>query len=327
MKSEQLYSRETRSGRVLNALVFPFCILVLLIVLNAITHGAMLTASNLSIVISNFVTNALVAWALSFVWSSGPDFSAGAIMMVAAFAGGEFSVRTNLGIFGVVIGAIVVAVFLQVISTSVRNITRLPAWISGLAMCLIYESFVIIYSSFCTNHGLPVVSLPVGSMNELTTMPGIAVVLLVTYAIAYIIQEYTVLGINYKAVSCDGTISGYAGISAKKTVFLGVIVGACFLGLAAAMQMLAAKSLTVISNLGSITYMSTGLCCWLLSAGIARRMSDSTAILLSSFTVAYVFNFLARLGVEAGTWSKFILGISIVVFLIVSYRNVKGVVK
>ena len=324
---ESLFSTETKRGRALNLLIFPVLIVILMVILNIITSGQMLTGANLSIVISNFVTNALIAWALSFVWSSGPDFSAGAIIMVSAFAGTEFGLRTGLGIFGIVVGAIISAVILQLVSTLIRDLSRLPAWIAGLAMCLIYESFIVMYSSFCTNNGLATAHLPVGTMNELTTMPGIAIVLVIAFIAAYILHERTKLGTDYKAVCCSAQISSYAGIKSKKTIYLGVMVGAVYLGLAAAMQMLASKTLTIISNLGSITYMSTGLCCWLLSAGIARRMPEPVAILLSSFTVAYVFNFMAKVGVEQGTWSKFILGVSIVVFLIISYRNVKGVVK
>jgi ribose transport system permease protein len=322
-EKQSFFTMETRQGRIANQLIFPVVIAVLIMIMNLFVGNKLITGSNLSILISNCVSNAFVAWGVSYIWSTGPDFSCAASLILGANAGGVLAMQFGLGYLGLFGGAILTCVILQIFATFVRLKLNLPAWVIGLGMCMMYESIGIIYSTACAQKGETTVTLGATTCKGITHMPWILILLLAGFAAMYLIHSKTTFGMNYQAVSSNYKVAGYMGIKAHKTIYIGVIAGAVMLGVAGALQMVYSSRVNVASSLGSFGMISTGLCAWLLSSGMDKKMNPPAAILLSSFFIAVIFNFLTRLGVPQGTWLDFLLGCFILVFLCISAKGNK----
>lgn len=317
---------ETRQGRIANTLLFPIILAVFAVVLNFFVEGQMLTGSNISILITNCVTNTFVAWGISYIWSSGPDFSSAASLILGALVGGILTVNFGLSYLGLFGGSILTCVLLQLFSTFIRLKLNLPVWVVGLAMCLIYESFGIIYSTSVAANGRETVTLSPTMCKEIIQMPWIFILLAVGLIVMIVIQTKTSFGSNYAAVSCNPKVAAYMGIKVNRTIYIGVGIGAVMLGIAGALIMIYSTRIAPPSSLGSFGTISKGLCAWLLSSGMDKRLNSQVAILLSAVFIAIIFNFLTRIGIPQGTWLDFILGIFIMFFLCLSAKGTKEAV-
>ena len=311
-------SKESGAGRILDTLTFPIIFIILTIVMNIVANGQMLTGNNILIIFINCVPNVFVAWGVSFIWSSGPDFSAAAAMVVGSQVGGILAVNFNLGYFGLFFGCIACTMGMQVFSTFLRLKLNMRPWVIGIAMCLIYESFGIMYSTACAAQGKEIVTLPPGQFNAIIQMPIILFILVGGVVFMYLLHSKTKFGLNYQAVSCNEYVAEHMGIKREKTILIGVAIGAAMLGIAGALTLSLSTRMAPSSNLGSFATISKGLCAWLLSAALDKKINSPIAILISSVFIAIIFNFLTRMGVPQGTWLDTLLGAFIVLFLCIS---------
>ncbi len=324
MSENKLFlSQETRQGRIINMLIFPAIFLAVSVIMNIAIKGELLTPQNLSIIMVNCVPNVFVAWGVSYIWSTGPDFSSAASMVLAAQVGGILAVNFHLGYLGMFGGSIVTAVVLQLISTFLRLKLNMRPWVIGIAMCLIYESFGIMYATVCAAKGQETVSLPVGMCSGIIKMPQIIILLAVGLIFMYLIHTRTSFGMNYRAISCNEYIAESMGIKRTKTIYIGVGIGAVMLAIAGALTMILSSRITAPSNLGSFATISKGLCAWLLSAGMDKKVNPPVAIFISGLFIAIIFNFFTRLGVPQGTWLDTVLGGFILLFLCLASRASK----
>jgi Ribose/xylose/arabinose/galactoside ABC-type transport systems, permease components len=319
-----LLNMETKRGRVINTLIFPVIIAVAAVIMNLFVNGALLTGNNLQIIVNNCVANAFVAWGISYIWSSGPDFSSAAAMMLAAQVGGLATVNLNLGYFGMFAGAILACIGLQLFSTFVRIKLKLPVWVIGLAMCLAYESIGVMYSDAMGALGQEPVTLTNNTLTAIVQMPWIFILFGAGFVFMMILYNRTSFGMKYRAVSSNPTVAGFMGIKPNKTIYIGVAIGAALLGVAAALTMIYSTRVIIQSSLGSFGTIYKGLCAWLLSAGMDKKMSPPLAIMLSAFLIAVIFNFLTYLGIPQGTYLDTILGCFILVFLVIAGRKKEG---
>ena len=324
MNSKALLNKETLLGRLLNQLIFPFIIFVIIFVMNLITGGKMLTRNGIYQIFSSSVLNAIIGMAISYTWSTGPDFGVAAYYIIAANVGIVACMKLNLGYVGLFGGSILACVILQVISTTLRLKLRLPSWIMGMTICLIYESFGVMYSLWCAKQsvGGALIQLGPNDCKGIVHFPADFILWLVLIVVMMLIQNKTTFGLNYRAVSSNMEVAEHMGIDSKKTIYIGVIIGAILMGVAGAFNAANANQVNTTSNLGSFGQISRGLVSWLLSSGM-RRMDPVLAIALSSFAISALFVFLTYLGVPQGTWMNVFLGLFIIIFLCTSSRAQK----
>ncbi len=311
-------SKESGVGRALDTLMFPIIFIIVAIIMNIVIGGQLLTGSNILIMFINCVPNVFVAWGISYIWSSGPDFSAAASMVVAAQVGGILGEEFNLGYLGLFGGCIACAVGLQVFSTFIRLKLNMQPWVIGIAICLIYESFGIMYSTACAAGGHQTVTLSAGKFSAVAQMPWILILLVAGIIFMYLLHGKTQFGINYQAVACNEYVAEQMGIKREKTILIGVAVGAVMIGVASALTMSLSSRVAVSANLGSFGSISKGLCAWLLSSAFDKKINSPIAIFISSLFIAVIFNFLTRMGIPQGTWLDTVLGAFIAVFLCVA---------
>ena len=321
------FSTETRMGRVNRTLLFPVILIVFYIVMNFFVGGALLQFDTFLLLVSQCVPYAFVAWGISFIWSAGPDFSTAAAFALSANVAGYLAMELHLGFVGLIVGAVGTVIILQLISLKIRLMFNLPAWVAGLAMALIYEAFGMIYLSARAAVGQTAVSLDATTGINLIKMPWIGILLIVGLIVVSTIYNRTSFGMKYRAVSINEKVAGYMGIKKNKTIYLGAIVGSVFVGMGAAIILRFSAIMAPPSALGSFAMISKGLVAWLLSIVLDKHLSPQISIMLSAFFVALLFFIMAKLGIPSGTWQDFVLGACVIVFGMLSQKNVKGVVK
>jgi ribose transport system permease protein len=323
---EKLSVLDMKNGRGRRIKTIAALILVYLI-MGIVTKNRFLTGTNLLAVLSNSVVNAFIVLGFCFIFATGIiDLSIGAILVLACNIGGILAVKAGLGYAGLIAGSVIVAVILELFNMKLIQVSRIPAWIFGLGMAMVYEAVGAIYNSHQIAAGLQAVSLS-DSCRALGQPPVNILLLAAGVVTAFLIYNKSTAGIGIRAVGSNKEVAGMMGINTSKTIILSGIIGGIFIGLAAAINESYAGRVVPSTGLNSITLIFIPLAAYLLALAFSKTFNLTIAAALSSFIITSIFNVLTIMGVPTGTWQKVIMGASVIICGILSARTEKGDVK
>lgn len=300
-------------------------VVVVMVLLNVLADGKILNAKNIRNVLAGSVVPTLVAFGFAMIFTGNvTDLSPGSIVLLTATASGLMG--NAFGIWGMLIGGLAVGVICMLINYSIYRITRIPPWIAGLGMTMVYEAIGIFYSSWVADRGQKVVVLN-QDIRFLGQQPGIYICWIVAIIAAYFIFNHTSLGINYRAVGDNEDVAGIMGIKVDKAMILGGIVAGIFFGFAGVVKESYAGFVNPMSGLSSLSTVFQPMAATLLAMALANFLNLIVAIPIATFLITLIFNVLTIFGVPSGTFQDALLGMIVIFFAILAQRGVKGVVK
>jgi ribose transport system permease protein len=266
-----------------------------------------------------------VAWGLCFLFACGyTDLSIGAILVLGSFATTLFG--NWLGWPGVIFGGLIVGVLLTFINFNVFAYTKIPSWIAGISLAMIYEAVAIFLKVNKTTSNLIYTDMP-DSLRLLGNLPWSVVLAAVGFVASYIIYNRTSVGLNIRALGGNKDVAKALGINILKTLlWVGVICG-LFIGFASVVQQSFAGRTTIATGLTSIYVIFRPLAIVLLAQILQKRLNIIIAVPICAVIIFAVFNLLTILGVPSGTLQEAFLGAFLIAFGILGQRGYKGVVK
>lgn len=295
------------------------------IILNWIAGGKFLEASNIGVIISHTVWPTFIAWGLCFLFACGyTDLSVGGILVLGSFAAGIFG--NFFGYPGLVLGGLVVGTLLIFLNFNVFAFSKIPSWIAGISMAMIYEAVGVFLKAGKTTKPLIDAELS-RNLRSLGELPWSIVLMVVGLMAAYFIYNRTTLGLNIRALGGNKDVAKALGISILKTLlWVGIICG-IFIGIASFLQQSSSGRTTVKTGLTSMYIVFQPLAIVLLAQILQKRLNIIIAIPICSIIIFAVFNLLTILGVPSGTLQEAFLGAFLIAFGIIGQRGYKGVVK
>lgn len=302
---------------------------IICILLNIIAKGKLFQFSNIGIIACHAVFPSLVAWCMMFIYSTGNiDLSMGASMLLAGTLGIGTIEQLRLGYVGMIMVSVICAVLFQVLNLCISTFGKLPTWIAGLGMTMIYESIFSIYvSERSKTLGTATVLIPKNYAFFGTTQ-GMFVLWAVGLVFAYLLFSKSPLGMNIRSVGGNSKVAEALGIKKLRTVFWTAIVGGILLGLSSVAYISYSSMLYAKSGLTSITIIFRALAAYLLADCISGLIELPIAIFFSAFAVEVLFSFMAMVGVEAGTGQNIGLGLVVILCgVLAALGKKKGVVK
>jgi ribose transport system permease protein len=297
-------------------------IVVAAIIFNTIAHGAFLSRSNIIIIISHATYPSFIAWAISFLFACGyNDLSLGGILVLSAFAS---SILGNFyGYPGVIIGGIITATVLLFINFNIFAFTKIPSWIAGISLAMIYEALAFALKVGESTKRLIQTDLS-SDYRILGQMPWSVIILLVGMIITYLIYTRTTVGFNIRAIGGDARVAKALGVNITKTLlFVGIISGS-LIGIASVIQISYVGRINVMTGLTSIYVIFQPIAIVLLAQILAKRININIAIPLCAVIIYAVFNLLTILHVPSGTMQEAVLGAFLIIFGIIGRRGYKG---
>jgi ribose transport system permease protein len=302
-------------------------IIVGYIILNSVTGGRLLTAGNILSVLRGSVVTTFVVWGFCFILTMGMmDLSLGAIMILASNVGGILAIHMGTGYVGLVIGAIAVATALQILNMRMMLLAKIPPWIYGLGIAMVYEAIGTMYNVAQIRAGKQSVAL--GDLyRELGNPPVNLIVLAIGLILAYIIFNRTSIGFSLRAVGSNSLVAKMMGINISRTILQAGIVTGIFVGLAAAINLSYGGRVVPQSGLNSIASIFMPLAAYLLASAFEKIYNIVIGAVISAVIITSVFNVLTLLGVPSGTWQQVVMGLGVLVCGILSQRRFEGVVK
>ena len=319
-----MIGEEKKVSLTVKLIVFAAFIL-LLIVMNMATDGKFLEPSNLKTIAVNASVPTFTAWAFVFIFASGfIDLSLGAVIVLAANVAGTFG--NQFGFAGLVVTGLAAGVLLMTLNFTVFQVTKIPSWIAGLGLTMVYEAISSFYSEQRLEMGLRVVELE-SQYRSLGRAPLAFVVVLLGLVVAYILYNRTTIGLDIRAMGDNQAVARNMGIKMAKTVILSGVVAGIFVGAAAFMKESFAGTVNAVTGLASLPQTFQPLAAALLSQALSKHINIIVAVIASTLFVMAIFNFLTLMNVPSGTWQETVLGISVIVFGVLANRNTKEVVK
>ncbi|MGB3993307.1 MAG: ABC transporter permease [Limnochordia bacterium] len=300
-------------------------LLLVFVIIHLATGSRFLTRRNLGIIVSHAVIPTFITWGLIFSFTSGMiDLSIGAIVVLASNLAGILGLK--FGYAGLIVGGLAAGVALQALNGFVFLKTKIPPWVAGLGMAMIYESIGAFYSNMAVRSGGMVVSLG-SQLRSLGQLPYNVLMLVPGLIAVYILFCRTSIGLNVRAVGSDIRVTKEMGIDPNRAKFLGMLVCGLFIGLGSAINQSYVGQLLPRTGLTTVSTIFQPLTAVLIASSMAAIFNVVVGVVIGTISLSALFNALTLLGVPSGTWQEVVLGMLVIAVTIVSMRGEEGVVK
>jgi len=300
-------------------------LLLIFVIIHFATGSRFLTRRNLGIIVSHAVIPTFITWGLIFSFTSGMiDLSIGAIVVLASNFAGILGLK--FGYAGLILGGLAAGGALQALNGLVFLKTKIPPWVAGLGMAMIYESIGAFYSNAAVRSGGMVVSLG-SQLRGLGQLPVNVLMLIPGLIAAYILFCRTSIGLNVRAVGSDLRVTKEMGINPDRAKFLGMLVCGVFIGLGSAINQSYVGQLLPRTGLTTVSTIFQPLTAVLIATSMGAIFNVVIGVVLGTISLSALFNALTLLGVPSGTWQEVVLGALVIAVTVVSMRGEEGVVK
>jgi ribose/xylose/arabinose/galactoside ABC-type transport system permease subunit len=183
----------------------------------------------------------ILAWGISFSQTAGiVDFSVVAERILGSVIGVILS--RKLGIWGLIIGCMSVAVVLGLIKGVLNSLIKMSSMVISVAYIYILGAVGAVVQG--TNS-----MILSGSVCVLGKAPAIWIILAACGVIIYILHRHSIFGANCRALGGSNKIAGEAGISKARTEGKAIFIASIFAGISG----------IVATSYGAGTAASTGL--------------------------------------------------------------------
>ncbi len=324
MKTEVIKKQDV-TRRLAAAAMAAVLIVAALVILNVLTQGRLLTAKNMKNILAGSVVPTLIAFGFAIIFTGNvTDLSPGSVVILTATSAGLLG--NAFGVPAMLVGSILVGVLCMALNFTIYRVTKIPPWIAGLGMTMVYEAIGVSYAAQVSQSGQKVVVLE-NDIRFLGQQPGIYICWIIGIAAAYVIFNHTSLGVNYRAAGNNEDVAGIMGIRVDRAMILGGITAGVFFGFAGMVKESYAAFVNPMSGLASLSTVFQPMAATLLAMALANYLNLILAIPIATFLITLVFNVLTLFGVPSGTFQDTILGLIVIFFAILAQRKVKGVVK
>ena len=324
MRGKTMEKKGKVSGPV-QGIIAAVAVVVVCMLVNIAFSGKFLTGNNISAILTMSIISCFAAWAFCFIFACGYiDLSLGAILVLVGNAAGELG--NVFGIPGVIIGGLVAGIVLCGINFSVYLYTKIPAWIAGLALCLIYEAIGAFYGKQAVANGGQVVLLR-EELRGLARAPWIYIIFAVALIAMYFFFNRSSLGLSMRALGGNRKVSEAMGIRTNRVILLVALVTGIMIGIGGFLTESNNGQMLIRSGLKSLTQCLKPLSIYLMAAVLQKKINIIIAIPICAVLEFALFNVLTLAGVPSGTLQDACSGALIVIFGIFAQRGSKEIVK
>lgn len=241
------------------------------------------------------------------------DLSAGAVVMLSAMLGAKMVYLYGIGLIPFALIVVGSAVVLGIISGAMYLLLRVPAIVTALGVCMIYETL----SNLASISWVTAIS---GNITTFGRFPYCLIIFVIMFILFYIIFNYTKFGYNVRACASSQQIAMGAGVNTKKTAFMCYAVSSLFLGAAALLK------ISIQGSIDTPMYMSSTNIIFncMLGIYVGLALEQYCNLLIGIFIGNFILNMLTTgllsLGLSASLQDT-ASGVFLLVIMIFTYNN------
>lgn len=301
-------------GNAGKAFAIPVALYIILLLLIGERIGSW---SSIVTILVLTVVPTITAYGLSFSFVSGVmDFSVGSLMiltgMCASIAGQYF------GFIGMLVGAIVVAVLLDLFVGGLFASLKIPSLVITLGALMIFE---IVGKALSVGVGTIMPDISTGqyikapaNLTFLGAPPWNFVILILVAVLYHVIYYRTKFSTQARMVGSDELIAKNIGIKPLKVKFTTFLVGGVFLGLAAMVSACYSSAVGYKAEMASISMVFKPMMAVIIGISLEKFVKMSVGIFIGSLCISIIFTGIIALG-WPDSLQNVILGIFMLVVL------------
>lgn len=275
-------------------LAWPAVCLVIALILCALSGETLFNSmKQFWLYLGTVLTTFIAIWALNTNLNSGRmDFSLGATGILAALlaskccAGGDFN--TMATVMQYILLTVVFGMGLGIVGAVVFILTRLPAIVTSLGMCLVFEGLAVIIEGASGS----IKYRPSGKLAAtfMSQPSNIVIILLIVMVIMSLIICYSRFGYNKNALVYNQKIAVDTGINEILSCVVCYVIAGGMIGLYQALTDVGNTTMTINVNLGSSATVFRNF----LPIFIGSMMMRYSNQIISSFFAAIATSLLTR---------------------------------
>ena len=299
----------------IKAILFPVVVFLIFIPL---TGGRFSTGNSISSLVRTSVHPILLGMSLSFGMSMGMwNFSTGAVIYASSIFAAQLAKMTGLGVPGMCVFAIVVAVCCNTITGILYNLLRVPCLVLSLGMAMIYEALPALLT---TEKGGAIALMD----GYLAAAPWCFVILLIAFLAFYYINNFTTLGANMRAIGANISIANNAGLNIDRVKFLSFVISGVFMGVASIIYLSMNVTVNAVYGFQSCQIIFDGMMGIFLAGVLQKYIHYDFAFLIGIFTIRMLGSGLVAMGMSSEVRS---IMTGVFLFVVLTYSANSGLLE
>ncbi|MCR5084124.1 MAG: ABC transporter permease [Succinivibrionaceae bacterium] len=244
------------------------------------------------------------------------DFSIGANIILSAIVGCQLANSFGMGYPGLVAGSIITGGIVGLCNGFFYVKLRIPSMIVTAGLALIYES-VANYMAGGAEQVLP------SDLRAFGQMPANIILALATFAVAYLVLNYTKFGTYTYAIGSDEFVAKNMGINVDRFKVLAFILSGAFFGAMAVLTISYGSSMVAVTGMSSMSrnFIPTMGCFFGLA--FMKYGIPLQAILLGEFIVNIIFFGFISMGAPTAI-QDVITGLALLIIITLTTKVTKG---
>ena len=244
------------------------------------------------------------------------DFSIGANIMLSAIVGCVFATRFGLGYFGLIVGSILTGALVGLLNGLFYAKLRIPSMIVTTGLALIYES-IANYIAGGVEQTLP------SDLRAFGQMPGNLILAVLSFAVAYLLLNYTKIGTYTYAIGSNEFVAKNMGIKVNYYKILAFVISGAFLGIMAVLTISYGSSMVAVTGMSSMSrnFVPTMGCFFGLA--FKKYGMPLPAIIIGEFVINIIFFGFIALGAPTAI-QDVITGLALLIIVTLTTKVGKG---
>jgi ribose transport system permease protein len=305
------------SGQVKGYLLLIFLVFLSWGIFKVITPSNFGSATNMLSYFEASLLAAVGAVGFYFVMVMGMfDFSIGANIMLSAIVGCVFATRFGLGYFGLIVGSILTGALVGLLNGLFYAKLRIPSMIVTTGLALIYES-IANYIAGGVEQTLP------SDLRAFGQMPGNLILAVLSFAVAYLLLNYTKIGTYTYAIGSNEFVAKNMGIKVNYYKILAFVISGAFLGIMAVLTISYGSSMVAVTGMSSMSrnFVPTMGCFFGLA--FKKYGMPLPAIIIGEFVINIIFFGFIALGAPTAI-QDVITGLALLIIVTLTTKVGKG---
>ena len=305
------------SGQVKGYLLLIFLVFLSWGIFKVITPSNFGSATNMLSYFEASLLAAVGAVGFYYVMVMGMfDFSIGANIMLSAIVGCVFATRFGLGYFGLIVGSILTGALVGLLNGLFYAKLRIPSMIVTTGLALIYES-IANYIAGGVEQTLP------SDLRAFGQMPGNLILAVLSFAVAYLLLNYTKIGTYTYAIGSNEFVAKNMGIKVNYYKILAFVISGAFLGIMAVLTISYGSSMVAVTGMSSMSrnFVPTMGCFFGLA--FKKYGMPLPAIIIGEFVINIIFFGFIALGAPTAI-QDVITGLALLIIVTLTTKVGKG---
>lgn len=262
---------------------------------------------NVPSLLKQAVAPAILGWGVLFNMKVGNwDFSVGSVVLLSAIVGGNLAIILGLGMPGMMVLCILVALIAGAVVGLVYYLLKIPTIITSIGILLIYESI----SAYVFNGSG--VYLP--SDWKLFNSISLMIIAIVAAVAAHLLFYKSKIGYNVRAVGNNAVVAAANGLDVYKVKVIAIALAGLFAGVYASVSLGSSGVQKIVGSMGSMGTCFDAMMCVFVGMSITRKGNLIAGIYCGSLVMQLVKLCLMALGFPS-EYNSIVISIFVLFFM------------